>query len=118
MRPPSGAIFVMNLPCRWALFALPGQVPRFGESYVPAFVHGDRDHTLDPRQMAYVEGARAIYHAIKRQLDVMDLTWVNPGLDPRFKAVDKARLAMEDELRKIGNWTDELLQTGVHEVSA
>jgi len=106
-------IFVMNLPLGWRLYAVPGQVRDFGNTYVPIFRHPNRPGEYKPDQLAFMEGARAIFHALMRQLRIMDLTWVHPGEDPRFKAVDKARLKMEMTLREIGNWDEELLETGI-----
>jgi len=100
---------VMALPGGWTLHAESGPLEWGG--WVPVFRKKDR--ALPPKLMAYEEGARALFHQLKRELDVMDLTWTNPGEDPRFKVTDMAKLTLEMELRKIGKWSDDLLENGI-----
>lgn len=105
-------IRVMDLPLGWALYAVHG--PKDVGGWVPVFrhkKHGERSE----EEIARMYGARSIFHALKRQLDIMDHTWNNPGEDPRFKAADKAKLKLEIELEKHGKWSWDLLDTGVVE---
>ncbi len=66
-----------------------------------------------PAEMIYQPEAREIFRAIKRQLDIMDDNWRFPGNDARFRACDKAKLALHYALHRAGRWSDELLETGI-----
>jgi hypothetical protein len=44
--------------------------------------------------------AEVLVRAVQRDLLIKDETWILPGADPRFRAIDKARMAMEIMLLK------------------
>lgn len=82
---------------------------------LPRLVHRD-GRRRTPIQVAESEDpgqAREIFREIKRQLDIADREWVNPGQDPCFRALDLAKISMQLALKRVGRWDECLLDTGV-----
>lgn len=107
---------VCDLPLGWTLHAMEG--PNDVGSWVPIFTHRKRKGLFAPTQLAPEEGSRAVFHSLKRQLDIMDRTWMGPGEDPRYKAADAAIAILREALPQLGKWSDDLMDTGVHEIWA
>lgn len=104
---------VCDLPRGWTLYAVQGS-NELG-SWVPAFANRNRKGLVSATQLVPEEGSRAVFHSLKRNLDIMDRTWIAPGEDPRFKAADAAVAIMEEAMRQLGKWSDDLRDTGIAE---
>lgn len=64
--------------------------------------------------VAHMPEGREVFVAVKKWLDEADLRMAyGAQAEGSWKAADKAKMAIEDELRKIGRWDDSLLETGV-----
>lgn len=97
---------VMDLPRGWTLWANPDNAdPRFLGPY------GWRNHM----EVALKPEAVELFRAIKRQLDVVDREWHRPGAELRYKALDRAKLAIQLSLQIVGKWEKALLTNDVYE---
>lgn len=69
---------------------------------------------LTPAEAARTEDGAELFHHVKKWLDVADHHYGGACQQhPDWRAVDKAKMAMEDVLRETGRWDDALLETGV-----
>ena len=68
--------------------------------------------------VAHFPEGRAIFVAVKRWLDEADERMgYGAQSQGNWKAMDKAKMAIEDELRKLGKWDDSLLGIEFEEAS-
>ena len=99
---------VMDLPHGWELWANPDNAePRFLGPY------GWRNHM----EVALKPAAVEIFRAIKRRLDIADWEWHRPGMELRYKVLDKAKLALQFSLQIVGKWEKSMLANDVFERS-
>ena len=67
-----------------------------------------------PFEVARQPEGRRVFFEVKRWLDEADVRYgYGAQSRPDWRAVDKAKMAMQSELVRIGAWDDELLDTGV-----
>lgn len=67
-----------------------------------------------PFEVARMTEGRSVFSELKRWLDHADLRYAyGAQSQPDWRAADKAKMGMEDELKRIGAWDDSLLETGV-----
>lgn len=71
---------------------------------------------MTPAEAAATESGPLMFHHTKKWLDIADQRYGGAAqAQPDWRAVDKAKMAMEDVLIATGRMSDELLDTGVGE---
>jgi hypothetical protein len=97
----------------WSFGWSPTLDRRFIYPEEPVFVHR-RYGRRTPREAARLTEGCSLFAELKRWLDAADARLAHGSQgQPEWRAADKAKMAMEDELREIGRWNYELLETGV-----
>jgi hypothetical protein len=109
---------IAEMPGGWTL----GYVVQYSQRYIypemPMFRYGSGilDTRLrTPFQVAHETCGKEIFYAVKKWLDVKDNEYGYAAQSrPDWRAVDKCKMALEIELKKIGEWDDALLDNGVN----
>jgi hypothetical protein len=99
-------IKVADLACGWSLHADP-------DNANPYYLTPKGLRRM-PAELAYHPDARILMRQTKQLLDVMDIEWKQPGNDVRFRATDRAKLALQVALIMSGRYDESLLE---HDVS-
>ena len=94
---------ILGLPHGWHLYR---------DCDSPFFRHRD-GRVRTPFEFAGQSEARTVFREVKKALDVADVEWRNPGADGAYRAMDKAKLALQLSLMQHGRWTPDLKETGV-----
>lgn len=80
---------------------------------MPYFRRSD-GRLMTPAEVATSDSGREVFHYVKRWLDLADKRLGrDAGMEPSFRAVDKAKYAMHLALVEIGSMSDDLLRNDV-----
>lgn len=93
---------ILKLPHGWSLYKDCGD---------PFFRHRD-GRVRTPFEFSACPEARTVFRDLKRELDIADTDWTAPGEHGSFRAMDKAKIALQLSLQTRRRWSPELLETG------
>lgn len=100
---------ILDLPAGWSLHHEYDD-PEIGP--LPMLIHKRWGRWPDVRRIAYRDEGVEVFTVVKTWLDDADHRMArNAQSVGAWKAIDKAKMAIEDGLRQAGKWDDRLLDT-------